>query len=69
MLQPEPGQVAFFPIVEAIQEFKVEVNSPPAEFGRFKENRQEDYTNLILDHGWDSLIASRTKRLCARVMA
>jgi hypothetical protein len=35
VLQPEPGQIAFFPIVEAIQEFKVEVNSPPAEFGRF----------------------------------
>ena len=35
VLQPEPGQVAFFPVVEAIQEFKVEVNSPPAEFGRF----------------------------------
>jgi hypothetical protein len=35
VLQPEPGQVAFFPIVESIQEFKVEVNSPSAEFGRF----------------------------------
>lgn len=35
VLQPEPGQVAFFPIPEAIQEFKVEVNSPSAEFGRF----------------------------------
>ncbi len=35
VLQPEPGQVAFFPVVEAIEEFKVEVNSPPAEFGRF----------------------------------
>jgi hypothetical protein len=35
VLQPEPGQVAFFPIVEAIQEFKVEINAPPAEFGRF----------------------------------
>src|SRR5262245_39901182 len=35
LLQPEPGQVAFFPVVEAIQEFKVEVNSPSAEFGRF----------------------------------
>jgi hypothetical protein len=35
VLQPEPGQIAFFPVVEAIQEFKVEVNSPPAEFGRF----------------------------------
>ncbi len=34
-LQPEPGQVAFFPIVDAVQEFKVEINSPPAEFGRF----------------------------------
>src|SRR6266403_1901436 len=35
VLQPEPGQVAFFPVVEAIQEFKIETNSPPAEFGRF----------------------------------
>src|SRR5437868_5584312 len=35
VLQPEPGQVAFFPIVDAIQEFKVELNSPSAEFGRF----------------------------------
>ncbi len=34
-LQPEPGQVAFNPVIDAIQEFKVEVNSPPAEFGRF----------------------------------
>ncbi len=35
VLQPEPGQVAFFPIIDAIQEFKVEINNPPAEFGRF----------------------------------
>jgi hypothetical protein len=35
VLQPEPGQVAFFPTVDAIQEFKIETNSPPAEFGRF----------------------------------
>jgi hypothetical protein len=35
VLQPEPGQVAFFPIVDAIQEFKIESNSAPAEFGRF----------------------------------
>src|SRR5689334_3828507 len=35
VLQPEPGQVAFFPVIDAVQEFKVESNSPPAEFGRF----------------------------------
>src|SRR5229473_1249774 len=35
VLQPEPGQVAYFPVVDAIREFKVESNSPPAEFGRF----------------------------------
>jgi hypothetical protein len=35
VLQPEPGQVAYVPVVDAIQEFKIESNSPPAEFGRF----------------------------------
>jgi hypothetical protein len=35
VLQPEPGQVTFYPIVDAIQEFRIETNSPPAEFGRF----------------------------------
>ncbi len=35
VLQPEPGQIAFFPVVDSIQEFKVEINNPPAEFGRF----------------------------------
>ena len=35
VLQPEPGQVAFFPNVDAIQEFKIESNSASAEFGRF----------------------------------
>jgi len=35
VLQPEPGQVAFFPVIDAIQEFKVESNSLAAEFGRF----------------------------------
>lgn len=35
VLQPEPGQVAFSPVIDAIQEFKVEVNTPSAEFGRF----------------------------------
>ncbi len=35
VLQPEPGQVAYYPIIDAIQEFKIESNSPSAEFGRF----------------------------------
>ncbi len=35
VLQPEPGTVAFYPIIDSIQEFKVETSSPPAEFGRF----------------------------------
>ena len=35
VLQPEPGQVAFSPVIDAIQEFKVEINNPSAEFGRF----------------------------------
>jgi hypothetical protein len=35
VLQPEPGQVAYFPIIDAVQEFKIEGNSPAAEFGRF----------------------------------
>jgi hypothetical protein len=35
VLQPKPGQVAFFPNIDAIQEFKIETNGPPAEFGRF----------------------------------
>ncbi len=34
-LQPEPGQVAFFPILDDIQEFTVEANNVGAEFGRF----------------------------------
>ena len=34
-LQPEPGQVAFTPVIDAIQEFKLETNAPAAEFGRF----------------------------------
>jgi Carboxypeptidase regulatory-like domain len=35
VLQPEPGQVAVYPSVDSIQEFRIESNSPPAEFGRF----------------------------------
>jgi hypothetical protein len=34
-LQPEPGQVVFFPILDDIREFTVEANNVPAEFGRF----------------------------------
>jgi len=34
-LQPEPGQVAFFPVLDDIQEFTVETDNVPAEFGRF----------------------------------
>jgi len=35
VLQPEPGQVAFMPVIDSMQEFKIESNSPSAEFGRF----------------------------------
>lgn len=34
-LQPEPGQVAYFPILDDIQEFTIEADNVPAEFGRF----------------------------------
>jgi len=34
-LQPEPGQVAFFPVVDDISELTVEANNVAAEFGRF----------------------------------
>jgi hypothetical protein len=34
-LQPEPGQVVFFPILDDIEEFTVQANNVPAEFGRF----------------------------------
>ena len=35
VLQPEPGQVAFFPIIDAIKEFNVQTNDSSAAFGRF----------------------------------
>jgi hypothetical protein len=35
VLQPEPGQVAFLPVLDAIEAFTIESNSPAAEFGRF----------------------------------
>lgn len=34
VLQPEPGQVAFYPVIDAIEEFRVETNSYSAEYGR-----------------------------------
>ena len=34
-LQPEPGQVVYFPVLDGIQEFTVETNNVSAEFGRF----------------------------------
>ncbi len=34
-LQPEPGQVAFFPIIDDINEFAIMSNGVSAEFGRF----------------------------------
>jgi hypothetical protein len=34
VLQPEPGQVAYYPILDAIEEFRVETNSYSAEYGR-----------------------------------
>jgi hypothetical protein len=43
VLQPEPGQVAYYPVVDAIQEFKIESNSPAAEFGRLQRRRGESH--------------------------
>ena len=54
MLQPEPGQVAFFPNVDAIQEFTIESNSPPAEFGRFNGG----VVNLTTKSGQNALHGS-----------
>lgn len=51
VLQPEPGQIAFFPVIESVQEFKVEVNSPPAEFGRFNGG----VVNLTMKSGTNDL--------------
>jgi Carboxypeptidase regulatory-like domain len=34
VLQPEPGQVAFYPIIDAIEEFRLNINSYSPEFGR-----------------------------------
>ena len=34
VLQPEPGQVAFYPVIEGIAEFRLNINSYSAEYGR-----------------------------------
>ncbi|HEY3743763.1 MAG TPA: carboxypeptidase regulatory-like domain-containing protein [Bryobacteraceae bacterium] len=34
VLQPEPGQVVFYPIIDGIEEFKLNVNSYSPEYGR-----------------------------------
>jgi hypothetical protein len=34
VLQPEPGQVAFYPIVDAIEEFRLNINAYSPEYGR-----------------------------------
>lgn len=53
-LQPEPGQVAFFPIVDDIQEFNIQTNAVPAEFGRFNGG----VVNLSTRGGTDQVHAS-----------
>ncbi len=34
VLQPEPGQVAYYPIIDGIEEFKLNINSYSPEYGR-----------------------------------
>jgi Carboxypeptidase regulatory-like domain len=34
VLQPEPGQVAYYPIIDAMEEFKLNINSYSPEYGR-----------------------------------
>jgi carboxypeptidase family protein/TonB-dependent receptor-like protein len=67
VLQPEPGQVAYFPVVDAIEEFKVESNSVPAEFGRFNGGvinlTTKSGTNLLHGGGFEFL---RNEALNAR---
>ena len=54
VLQPEPGQVAYYPVIDSIQEFKIESNSPPAEFGRFNGG----VVNLTTKSGTNAFHAS-----------
>src|SRR5581483_2690199 len=34
VLQPEPGQVAFYPVIDGIEEFRLDINSYSPEYGR-----------------------------------
>ena len=54
VLQPEPGQVAFQPNIDAIQELRIETNSPPAEYGRFNGG----VVNLTTKSGGNTLRGS-----------
>jgi carboxypeptidase family protein/TonB-dependent receptor-like protein len=67
VLQPEPGHVAYFPVVDAIEEFKIESNSVPAEFGRFNGGvinlTTKAGTNSIHGNGFEFL---RNEALNAR---
>lgn len=54
VLQPEPGQVAFFPNVDAILDLRIESNSAPAEFGRFNGG----VVNLTTKSGTDTVRGS-----------
>ncbi len=63
VLQPEPGQVAYYPVVDAIQEFKIESNSPPAEFGRFNGGVVNLTTKSGSNHAaWQRLSSSSATR-------
>ncbi len=53
-LQPEPGQVAFFPLLDSIDEFTVETNNVSAEFGRFNGG----VVNVSTRYGTDQLHGS-----------
>jgi hypothetical protein len=54
VLQPEPGQVAFIPVLDAIEAFTIESNSPAAEFGRFNGG----VVNLTTKSGTNNLSGS-----------
>ena len=55
--------MAFFPNVDAIQEFKIESNSPPAEFGRFNGG----VVNLTTKSGGNTFHGDGVRVLPARV--